>query len=550
MLLFIAHEMILAWGWKRRIIAFLSGSIGVFALAPFGFLPALFVSLTAAIWLIDGSVARNVTGRSLEKSYLNLAMLIDAGSVGWWFGFGYFVAGMWWLGSAFLVDADEFAWAMPLGILGLPAALALFHAMGFIFARMLWSSSGKRIFALAVGLGLSEWIRGHVFTGFPWNVYGMAFIENNLSAQLASLIGLYGLTLIAIIICSSPATIIDTHSNKLNNASIDRLKLDSIVKSAFGLLLIYSFGYVKLSYTQPNLDERVKLRIIQPNLKLDASFSYENRESIIKKYLDLSDRATSPTTMGINDSTHLFWPESAFPFILGQEPKMIQKISEALGDKTILLTGAARQDESTLTPQRRSFYNSIHILTRSGLVDQFYDKNHLVPFGEYLPFADIFDKLGLRQFVHMPGGFEAGSGSKTLSVPGLPLVEPLICYESIFPKEFNTQSARPGVIVNVSNDGWFGETIGPYQHLAHARVKAIEEGLPIIRAANSGISAIIDPYGRVLKSLPLGTEGVLDGNLPRPAPPTFYSEFRLSIPLSLWIVILAFALLSVRKKNQ
>ena len=550
MLFSIAHEIILAWGWKRRLIAFLSGSIGVLSLAPFGFMPAMLVSLTVAIWLIDGSVVQNPNRDYSQKPILNLAMLIDAAGIGWWFGFGYFVAGIWWLGSAFLVDAAEFAWAMPFGILGLPAVLAIFHAFGFMTARILWSSSSYRIFALAAGLGLSEWCRGHFFTGFPWNTYGMALIENIHSAQSASLFGLYGLTLLTIVIFSSPATLIDRKTIRSNLALREEIKISSVVTSAAALICIFAFGYFKLAYVKADLDERIKLRIIQPNLKLDASFSYENKETIVKKYLDLSDRATSPTTTGINDTTHLIWPESAFPFILTQEPKIIQQISDALGDKAILITGAARQELPASSKERRRFFNSIQIVSKLGLAEPYYDKIHLVPFGEYLPLAGLFEKFGLRQFVHTPGGFEAGSGPRHLSVSGLPLIEPLICYESIFPNEFDFRGPRAGVIVNLSNDGWFGETIGPHQHLAHARLKAIEEGLPIIRAANSGISAIIDPYGRVLKSLPLGAEGVLDGFLPRPTQATFYSEYRFKIPLLLWIVVCTLSMIGLRKKNQ
>ena len=378
----------------------------------------------------------------------------------------------------------------------------------------------------------------------------MALIENIHSAQSASLFGLYGLTLLTIVIFSSPATLIDRKTTRSNLALREEIKINSVVTSAAALICIFALGYFKLAYVKADLDERIKLRIIQPNLKLDASFSYENKETIVKKYLDLSDRATSPTTTGINDTTHLIWPESAFPFILSQEPKIIQQISDALGDKAILITGAARQELPASSKERRRFFNSIQIVSKLGLAESYYDKIHLVPFGEYLPLAGLFEKFGLRQFVHMPGGFEAGSGPRHLSVSGLPLIEPLICYESIFPNEFDFRGPRAGVIVNLSNDGWFGETIGPHQHLAHARLKAIEEGLPIIRAANSGISAIIDPYGRVLKSLPLGAEGVLDGFLPRPTQATFYSEYRFKIPLLLWIVVCTLSMIGFRKKNQ
>jgi apolipoprotein N-acyltransferase len=277
---------------------------------------------------------------------------------------------------------------------------------------------------------------------------------------------------------------------------------------------------------------------MQPNIPEDSTFRPENGEAILSDYLALSDRATSPTTSGLSDATHLFWPESAFPFILSRNPEALRRIASALSSGTVLVTGAARQAPPSPGSRRTRYFNSIEIVTRDGLAAEFYDKAHLVPFGEYLPFGAVLDKLGLRQFVHVPGGFDAGVKHALLHIPGLPPAAPLICYEAIFPDEIHFGQERPSLLVNVTNDGWFGRTSGPYQHLAQARLRTIEQGLPLIRAANSGISAIIDPYGRILASLPLGVEGVLDGALPRPTAVTPFARAPFAIPIALWGALL------------
>src|SRR4051812_31525983 len=193
----LAHRVILAWGWRRLLVAWLAGAAGALAMPPVGVFPALALSLTIAAWLIDGAA----TGGRLRSA----ATLGSAALAGWAWGFGYFVAGLWWLGAAFLVEADEFAWAMPFGVLGLPAVLALFTAFGFALARLLWLRDASRIFALAFGLTVSEWLRGHLFTGFPWNNPGMALGQNLWLMQGASLVGLYGLCFLSIAILASPA---------------------------------------------------------------------------------------------------------------------------------------------------------------------------------------------------------------------------------------------------------------------------------------------------------------------------------------------------------
>jgi apolipoprotein N-acyltransferase len=227
---------------------------------------------------------------------------------------------------------------------------------------------------------------------------------------------------------------------------------------------------------------------------------------------------------GLRNVTHLIWPESAFPFFLTREGDALSVIAGMLGPSTTLITGAARPVEPTLGDGVKHAYNSVYVIDHNGSILATYDKLHLVPFGEYLPFQDWLERAGLTQMVSIPGGFLPGAQRRRIAVQGAPDMLPLICYEAIFPGEAVPAGERPGWLLNVTNDAWFGLSVGPYQHFQQARIRAIEEGLPLIRAANSGISAVIDPLGRVMASLPLGHDGVLDMGLPRAAQITIYAR--------------------------
>ena len=524
----VADHVILSSGWTRRGIAFVAGATGALAMAPVDFIPAMLVPMTVAVWLIDGATANARGGR------LWLAEARAAAGVGWWLGFGYFVAGLWWLGAAMLVEADEFAWALPLAVLGLPAVLGLFTALGFALARVLWCPGGARVLALAAGLGASEWLRGHVATGFPWNEFGMALGGNLVLAQSASLVGLYGLNAIVVALFATPAL--------LNDDSAGRRSwlLSGPVIALVVLGALAACGGWRLATGHVGDVAGVRLRIMQPNLAQDAKFRPEFKDAILDRYTSLSDRATSPQTTGVADVTHLIWPESAFPFILTRDGAAMERLSSFLGPRTVLITGAARE-ENRPRGARRVFYNSVQALDREHGLLATYDKIHLVPFGEYLPLGGVLEKLGLRQFVHIPGGFDAGLSRMPLRLPGLPPLSALVCYEAVFPGEVSTDgplSERPGALLNLSNDAWFGLTAGPYQHFSQSRLRAIEEGLPLVRAANTGISAIVDPYGRVIGSLPLGVDGVLDGALPDSIAATPFARRPFAGPLAL--LILAF----------
>jgi apolipoprotein N-acyltransferase len=538
-MLALAASIILASGWRRRLIALAAGATGALAMAPFNFFPALAIPMTVAVWLIDGcaETRQMPPGRRFRLGLPVAAR--RAFGVGWWWGFGYFLAGLWWLGAAFLVEADEFAWALPLGVVGLPATLAIFPGLGFMLARLMWAPGPGRIFALAAGLSLAEWLRGHTLTGFPWNTFGMALGGNLVTAQLASIVGLYGLTVIAILIFSALAVL-----GEKSAMQVARRRLPPTIAAAvLAVAGICAFGALRLAGTTPESIAGVKLRIMQPNLAQDAKFRPENKARILSRYLTLSAGGAESNRSGLDDVTVLIWPESAFPFILSHDAEALAEIGAVLPQDTVLVTGAARADDAARASGRARYFNAIQVIASGGHILDSYDKVHLVPFGEYLPFQTAFNRLGLRQFVHLPGGFDAGSKRRLLVVPGLPAVAPLICYEAIFPGEVvPSEAPRPGLLLNVTNDGWFGTTTGPYQHFAQARLRAIEEGLPLIRAANSGISAIVDPYGRVLAELPLGAEGVLDGGLPQTIAPPVFARFPFVSAFSVWIAVLAIAL--------
>ena len=519
--------IILSWGWRRWLIALAAGAASALAMAPFDAWPLLFLTFPVLVWLIDGTRTGATAG------------MIGAAVVGWWFGFGYFLAGLYWVGYAFLVDAPTFGWLLPIAVIGLPAGLALFIAFGVALARLLWTRGALRILALAVALTAAEWLRGHVLTGFPWNAFGYALTAPLALAQSAGLIGIWGLTFVAVAVFGSPATLADNRSETVR----PWLAL-ALAVAALGALA--AFGAARLALTPTQTVDGVRLRIMQPNIQQDVRFNYAAKQQIIDRYIALSDRVTSAQSHGVGDATHLIWPESAFPFFLAREPDALAEIAQLLRGGTVLITGAVRLAEP-VNPTDPAAYNSIYVIDRDGSIVSLYDKVHLVPFGEYLPFQKLLEDLGLQQLTKQRGGFLAGDRRRLLAVPGAPTALPLICYEIIFPGEVLPRGPRPGWIVNVTNDGWFGISTGPYQHFHQARVRAIEEGLPLARAANTGISAVVDPLGRIVNSLPLGSEGVIDAPLPRPVAPPIYARVG-DIPAGIMVFIALIAVVYHRSR--
>ncbi len=484
-------------------MAVVAGALSALAFAPFNVVPVLWLTVPVFVWLIDGAVAAPEAGF--------LRRLLPAAVVGFAFGFGFFLAGLWWIGAAFLVEA-RFIPLLPVAVTLLPALLALFWAFGAALARLFWVDDWPRVVVFALAMSAAEWLRGHLFTGFPWNAFGYALTPVPVLMQSAALTGIWGLTLAAFFVFAAPVVLVGARRRKGARA---------LVATALVLLVAdIGFGAWRLSGGPDALVPDVHLRLLQPDIPQDDRWAAERGNQTMLRYLDLSKSGG-----GLAGVTLLIWPESAFPFLLTERPDALAAIADLLPAGTMLVTGAARAEGPRVGDTPRPIFNSAYVINDRGQIDDASDKVHLVPFGEYLPFRDLLSALGLRQLIALPGGFTAGSALRPLTAAGAPPFQPLICYEVIFPGAVIEPGARPGWLLNLTNDAWFGRTPGPYQHLLQARVRAVEEGLPLVRDANSGISAIVDPHGRVIARLDLGQTGVVDGPLPAALPPTPYARF-------------------------
>lgn len=532
----LAHRVVLAWGWRRAGLAIGAGALAAGAMAPLNAFPVLWIALPVLVWLVDGSVEVRASGA--------LARVWPAFRTGWQFGFGYFLAGLWWIGAAMTVDLAQFGWMIPIAVPGLAAGLAIFFGLGVVIARIGWTESPWRIVALAIGLSLSEFLRGVVLTGFPWNALGYALAANVPMMQIGAVVGLPGMTFLAALLFAAPAALADRGGRRF------------FVGCAVLFGLVVGFGFLRLAMVAgtPAAGDvaGVKLRIMQPSVDQWKKWRPDYREEIVARYLALSsgkavdDKAgvAVPAGTGLDGITHLIWPESAFPFLLMNEPAALASIAQLIGDKTTLITGAIRAAPPGPGETTTRYYNSVFAIGANASILGAYDKVHLVPFGEYLPFQDTLESYGIRQLTHLRGGFSAGSAVQTLRVPGTPPFSALVCYEAIFPGAIVDEANRPEWLVNVTNDGWFGLTPGPWQHLQQARLRAVEEGLPLVRAANTGISAVVDAFGHIRATLSLGEAGVLDAALPAAAPRTPYSRYGNWVFLTM--IIVATTLVSFR----
>lgn len=510
-------------GWRRASVGIMLGAVSVLGFAPFHLWPLLFLTLPCLVWQLDGIAAGASPARPKWR---------QAAFAGWCFGFGFFVAGLYWMGFAFFVEADKFAWLVPLAVAALPAALALFYALACAAAIWLWRPGAARILILAAMLFAAEWLRGTILTGLPWNLWGYALAGNDALAQSASIFGIYGLTLFALVIFASPAALAGTTARPdARNWPLPALCLAL-------LALDWGFGAVRLSGAGGETQPGVTLRIVQANIPQAEKWKPENRQWIFERLLSLS--AKPPEQTGI---THLIWPETSVPFLFMlngaiASPEGRDAFARLIPAGTSLILGAERV-EGTLRPDGRydvnQVFNSLFVLDSDARVLATYDKLHLVPFGEYVPFEAAMTALGIKQLTHMNTGFDSGAARRLMTAPGAPPFTPLICYEAIFPSEINAEDGRPQWLLNITNDAWFGISTGPHQHLQQARMRAVEQGLPLIRAANTGISAVIDAHGRIRASLPLGEIGTIDHALPVALAPTPYARGGES-----WLIIVAF----------
>ncbi|MHB0951115.1 MAG: apolipoprotein N-acyltransferase [Allorhizobium sp.] len=488
----LAGRVILFWGAKRAALAVLAGALGALALPPYGFFAALFISFTLLVWLLDGATGDPDRGHSLG--------LRSSFVTGWFFGLGYFVAGLWWLGHALLIEADEFAWALPLAVLGLPAVLALFFGLATFLARLLWSEGVGRIAALAAGFGLAEWLRSFVATGFPWNAIGYGAMPIPLMMQSVHVIGLFGVTTLSVFVFSAPALL------GTRKAMVPGLAIATALFAAH-------IGYGAYRLLEPvraaETAREITVRLVQPVIDQAKKLQNGDRAEIFNKHLSLSALPVEP---GAKRPDIIVWPETSIPFILTENPDALASIADMLQEGQVLVTGAVRSEEQGAGQPPR-YYNSVYVIDDKGQILTASDKVHLTPFGEYVPYEDILRRIGFDNLISLPGGFSAGADRSMLALPDGMKLYPLICYEVIFPDEMKGDWAQANAILNITNDAWFGHTPGPYQHFLQARIRAVENALPVIRGANNGISAVIDDRGRIISGLSLDAQGAEDATI-------------------------------------
>ncbi len=527
--------------WQRQMLVVAAGAASTLAMAPFHLFPVLMVTLPTFVMLIDcasGAPHRRNRARAGRQAFL----------AGWMFGFGYHLAGLFWIGEAFLVEAEKFAALMPFAVTAMPAGLALFWGAAALAAGRLWQPGYTRIAALAVTLSAAEWLRGHVLTGFPWNILGYAMTYPGPGLHSAGLVGIYGLTLATVLLMCLPAYLLLEAGA---GVSRKRAWIAAATAAVAPQLVLAGIG-AAVAWATPELpgDPGVRVRIVQPSIIQSEKWKPEHQGRIFEAHLALSHQNGRGEDDGAKGVDLIVWPEAAMPFLPLRSPGALAAIGRMLPEGGVLATGALRMQEGT-TPGERRVFNSLLLLGAGGRLLAAYDKIHLVPFGEYLPFQATLEAIGFEQLVRMRGGFASGPAPRPIiALAGLPTLAPLICYEAIFPAALIQGRERPAVLLNVTNDGWFGNTTGPRQHLHQARVRAVEEGLPLIRAANNGISAIVDAHGRITASLGMDEKGVVDGTIPPPRRPTPYALLGDLPFAALWLSVLIMVLHVARRQDR
>jgi apolipoprotein N-acyltransferase len=483
-------------GWRRQGFAALLGVLAAAALPPVDMVPLLVVSFSGLVWLAA-----------------DLSRPREAFVLGWSFGFGFFLAGFYWIALALLVDIAAYWWLLPLAVIALPVCFGVFSGVALVAYERI---GARGVFARACALGVtwtaSEWLRGHILTGFPWNLIGYVwsggFPGADTVLQTTAAIGIYGLSLITVIAAALPAGLGDPTFGTAR-------RWRRFVPAGAALLLVALLagaGAVRLAGASVAMVPDIRLRLVQPSIAQTLKWDPQERESNFQRLLALS------AGTGSEGVTDIIWPEAAATFFLNREPARRAAIARVAPRGGLVITGALRTEPPPERPVHA--WNSLVAIDDTGAIRGNYDKFHLVPFGEYMP---------LRWLIPIPAiandgvDFAAGPGPRTLDLPGLPPVGPLICYEVIFPGAVTDPAHRPAWLLNVTNDAWYGFSSGPFQHFSIARVRAVEEGLPLVRAANNGISGVIDPYGRVVKRLGLDDVGVVDSGLPvgLPDPPLY-----------------------------
>ena len=519
------------WTVGRRaapLLALAAGALAAIAHPPFGVLPGL-LGYALLLHLVDQAPE----ARPLRAAFWR----------GWLAAFAYFAIGCWWVAEAFLVDAQGQGWMAPFAVTLLPAGLGLFWGAACALYRRLRPQGPARVLAFAGCLAAAEWLRGHLFTGFPWNLPGETWAAGSPVSQSAALVGAYGLTWITLAVAAAFAIPFGGGGR--------RASIITVATAVAALAALYGFGWARLAGAPPAAPGAPLVRIVQANVDQEKKYDEALFRSILARYVSLTGQP-APRTPDI-----VVWPEGALPesanAIFGPGAWTAGDIAGALRPGQTLMMGAYRIDAGP------SYFNSLIAFRREadGLrLTALYDKYRLVPFGEFLPLEWILEPIGFKRVSQLGEGFDPGPAPAPVAPLGVPPVQPLICYEALFPAlvrdAVNRSEVRPRWLANVSNDAWFGVTSGPWQHLNMASYRAIETGLPMVRATPTGVSAMVDAFGRSPPGQRLGLDrmGVVDALLPPALEPTPYRRFGELPFLAFLAISIGFTLAPVVRRRR
>jgi len=513
-------RLVLRFG--RIALALLAGAGTALAHPPFGLLPGL---LGYPLLMLLAERSTTVRGGFW---------------MGWLAGFAYFFIGCWWVAEAFLVNPAQ-AWMAPFAASLLPIGLGLFWGTATALYRRFRPDGVSRVLVFAALFCLLEWLRGHVLTGFPWNPAGASWRAGSAASQFAAVGGVYGLSFVTVASFAAFGALWGQGSR--------RARLLAVAGGTAALAALMVGGQLRLSSARLESNGPL-VRIVQADVPQESKWSPEAYRGIVERYVNLTARPAAVTP------DIVVWPEGALPASANQvfapDAWEARAIARAVQPGQTLIAGLGRGEPDPSAPEGARYFNSAFVFTdigEAGLrVSAIYDKHRLVPFGEYLPAGDLLGALGVRSLTHMPLDFSPGPTPAPIDIPGAPRAQPLICYESLYPGFTPGSAGRPGWIVNISNDAWFGRTSGPLQHLNLASYRAIETGLPVVRSTPTGVSAIIDPWGRVVDDARLdpGESGVIDARLPAPTSVTLYGR---TGDLLFWLAVLGGLVPAVRLRR-
>ncbi|MBO6795689.1 apolipoprotein N-acyltransferase [Maricaulis sp.] len=503
-------------GWRGLVASFLAGMLAVLALAPYHIWPVWIVSLAVLLWRLDG--ARRGP-KPLRGGFVT----------GLVFGMGYFLAGTFWVGFAFINRGPEFAALVPIALPLFAAMLAVFWGIaGAIYARFAQNTEW-RVLSFAAIFALTEWLRSHIFSGLPWNLPAYTWSAGGAVSQSASWLGVYGLSFLTLLMFAAPAML-------ATRGLGPRRLLPALSGFALLCVLFFAGGLRLLSTTVPDVQD-VRLRIAHSNITQAEKWGDDGEHVARDRYMSLTRQP------GLDEVTHVLWPEGALPIYMLEDGQTLSRLGAALNDGPALIAGINRRARAG---EEVVYHNSLAAMRFQGgelSVDALYDKVLLVPFGETIPMASLISAIGFDEFARLQ--FTPGPRAIVAEIPGLPPMMPLICYEAIFPHFWQSTSERPEWFFNLSNDAWFGDTSGPRQHLVQSRYRSIEAGIPLIRSASRGFSGVVDPLGRMPVMIAPDQEGAFDVTLPRALAPTPYSLYG---DLLFWLMVLGvFAGLAVQK---